>query len=67
MALGTAARHCAPAGRARWLHAAETLRRALGALLVVVGLLIVAGLDKTLEAWLLDHSPAALTALTTRF
>jgi cytochrome c-type biogenesis protein len=65
--LGLAARRWAPAGRERWLQAAEALRRALGVLLVAVGVLIVLGLDKTLEAWLVEHSPAALTELTTRF
>jgi len=31
------------------------------------GLLILSHADRGLEAWLLDHSPAWLTALTTRY
>jgi cytochrome c biogenesis protein CcdA len=48
------------------LAAAETLRRALGACLVLVGLAIVTGADKIIESWLVEHSPDWLTALTTR-
>jgi hypothetical protein len=33
----------------------------------VIGLAIVAGADKAVETWLVDHSPDALTRLTTRF
>jgi cytochrome c-type biogenesis protein len=39
----------------------------LGAVLVVMGLLILTGRDKGFEAWVLDHSPQWLTDLTTRF
>ena len=39
----------------------------LGGLLVVVGLFVATGLDKRLEAVLVDASPAWLTELTTRF
>ena len=39
----------------------------LGVLLVVAGVLIVGGADKSVEAWLVDHSPDWLTTLTTRF
>ncbi len=38
---------------------------ALGAILVVIGLLILTGLDKQIEAYLVAVSPAWLTALTT--
>lgn len=39
----------------------------LGTLLVVVGLAIVSGFDKRLEAALVDASPAWLTEITTRY
>jgi cytochrome c-type biogenesis protein len=42
-------------------------KRLLGLALMVLGLLILGHLDRQLEAWLLDHSPAWLTALTTRY
>jgi cytochrome c biogenesis protein CcdA len=44
--------------RGKWL---------LGGLLLAMGLVILTGQDKPLETWLLDHSPDALTDLTTRF
>lgn len=40
-------------------------RVVLGAILIVVGVAIMSGLDKRVEAWLVDHSPQWLTALTT--
>lgn len=42
-------------------------KRMLGLALVVLGILILSRLDRRLEAWLLDHSPTWLTALTTRY
>jgi cytochrome c biogenesis protein CcdA len=39
---------------------------AMGAVLAATGLLILSGLDKRLEAFLVEASPAWLTALTTR-
>jgi len=42
-------------------------KRLLGLTLIVLGALILAHVDRQLEAWLLDHSPAWLTALTTRY
>ena len=51
----------------RWVGAAGIARRGLGVSLAVVGLVIVLGVDKAIETWLVDHSPDALTELTTRF
>jgi cytochrome c-type biogenesis protein len=42
-------------------------RSVLGVLLIALGLLSLTHADRTLEAWLLDHSPAWVTALTTRY
>lgn len=42
-------------------------RAALGGALVVLGLLIVVGADRMLEAYLVEISPDWLTALTTRY
>jgi hypothetical protein len=39
----------------------------MGILLVAIGLLIVTGLDKQLEALLVQASPAWLTEITTRY
>ncbi len=41
--------------------------RARRPLLMALGLAIVLGADKSIETWLVDHSPAWLTELTTRY
>ena len=53
--------------RGRMLAAGEVGKNLLGALLVVLGVLILTGWDKLLEAFLVSVSPDWLTALTTRF
>lgn len=42
-------------------------KQALGVLLLLLGGLILSHADHRLEAWLLDHSPAWLTELTTHY
>ena len=42
-------------------------KRLLGLALIALGALILSHVDRQLEAWLLDHSPLWLTALTTRY
>jgi hypothetical protein len=49
------------------MSAGGPLKAALGILLVVVGLLVVTGLDKRAEAAIVDATPEWLTRLTTRF
>jgi cytochrome c biogenesis protein CcdA len=55
----------------RWreslLGAGSQVKKALGVLLIVLGALIVSGLDKDVEASLVAASPAWLTRLTTEF
>jgi cytochrome c-type biogenesis protein len=55
----------------RWreslLGAGSQVKKALGVLLIVLGALIVSGLDKDVEASLVAASPAWLTRLTTKF
>jgi cytochrome c biogenesis protein CcdA len=51
--------------RGRLLSVGTGGRVVLGAILVVAGAAFLTGLDKRAEVWLLDHSPAWLTALTT--
>ena len=53
--------------RDRLLHAAQGGRTALGVLFVLLGLMILSGLDKRLESRLVDVSPDWLVNLTTRF
>jgi cytochrome c biogenesis protein CcdA len=56
---------------ARWrggmLATGKGLKQAMGAGLMVLGLVMLIGWDKVLETKLVDASPAWMTALTTRF
>lgn len=65
--LGLLSREALTAWRSRLLHAGRAGKMVLGGLLLVLGLMIVSGLDKRIETLLVDLSPAWLTALTTRF
>jgi cytochrome c-type biogenesis protein len=47
--------------------AGKSIKQLLGLFLVVVGLLIVTGIDKTVETKLVEVSPQWLTDITTRF
>ena len=65
--LGMLSREALMAWRSRLMEAGSGLKAALGAVLVLVGLLILTGYDKRLEALVVQISPDWLTALTTRF
>ncbi len=47
--------------------AGKTGKVLMGVIIMAIAGLILAGADKTIEAWLVSHSPAWLTALTTRY
>jgi cytochrome c biogenesis protein CcdA len=64
--LGLMSRRALVRWRERMLRAGHGGKVALGLLLVLSGLLILTGLDKALEARLVELSPDWLTALTTR-
>jgi cytochrome c biogenesis protein CcdA len=53
--------------RGALLKAGQAGKALLGAALLVVAAMILLGLDKRAEAWLVDRSPDWLTELTTRF
>jgi cytochrome c biogenesis protein CcdA len=53
--------------RGKLLQAGKTGKMILGAVMIALAALILSGIDKPIEAWLVDHSPAWLTKLTTRF
>lgn len=53
--------------RGKLLQAGKTGKIAMGVIMVAIAGLILSGIDKTIEAWLVTHSPAWLSALTTRF
>lgn len=65
--LGLLSREAIAAWRSRLLNAGKAGKLALGGLLVVLGLMILSGLDKRIETLFVDLSPAWLTQLTTRF
>ena len=65
--LGMLSRELLLGWRSRMMNAGKSLKTGLGVLLMAAGLLIILGLDKQVEAKLVDLSPAWLTALTTRY
>lgn len=52
--------------RGRMMSAGRGSKIVMGAVLIATGLLIATGFDKSVEAYLVEHSPAWLTNLTTR-
>jgi len=65
--LGFLSREAMQRWRGRLMEAGRGGKTLLGVLLLAIGLLIATGLDKRLEAALVDASPDWLTNLTTRF
>lgn len=65
LAIGMLSRKGLARWRGRLLAAGAGGKRIMGALLLLVGVLILAGLDKRAEAWLVEVSPDWLTRLTT--
>ncbi len=67
LAIGMLSREALARWRGRLLMAGSGGKALMGIVLVAIGALILTGLDKRLEAFLVDASPAWLTELTTRF
>jgi cytochrome c-type biogenesis protein len=65
--LGSLSRARMVAIRSRLLTAGHYGKQAFGLVMVILGVLIATGIDKSVEAWILDRSPDWLTRLTTRF
>ena len=65
--IGLASRSFLQRSRGRMMSLGAGLKSVLGAVFISLGLLILSGLDKSVETALVDASPAWLTALTTRF
>ena len=53
--------------RGKLMQAGKAGKVALGGIMVALAALIIIGVDKPMESWLVDQSPAWLTNLTTRF
>jgi len=67
MLLGSLSRASLTKVRGRLLNAGKVGKQVFGLVMLGLGILIVTGLDKSLEAWVLDRTPDWLTAVTTRF
>ena len=53
--------------RGQLLSAGKAGKKLLGLALLIVATLILTGIDKSIETWLVLNSPQWLTELTTRF
>jgi cytochrome c biogenesis protein CcdA len=67
LALGVVSREAMIRWRNQLLVAGHGAKVALGVLFIIIGLLVLLGIDKKVEALLVDVSPQWLTDLTTRF
>ncbi|HET7756374.1 MAG TPA: cytochrome c biogenesis CcdA family protein [Steroidobacteraceae bacterium] len=67
LAIGLASRAALARSRSSLRFVGRWGKPVLGVALLALGALALTHADRALEAWLLDHSPAWLTALTTRF
>jgi cytochrome c-type biogenesis protein len=67
LGLGLLSREVMLRWRQRLLSAGHGMKTALGLLFVIVGALVLLGLDKAVETFLVEASPQWLTDLTTRF
>ena len=65
-ALGFVSRSALPGVKQRLLAAGNAGKRVFGGILLVLGAAILAGFDKTFEAWVLDVAPPWFIGLTTR-
>ena len=65
--IGSASRRFFAASKGNLLRIGVYGKYALGALMLALGVMILAGWDRSLEAYLVEISPAWLTELTTRF
>jgi cytochrome c-type biogenesis protein len=65
--LGLLSRRLLLAWRGRLLSAGGTLKTVMGVVFIVVAVSVLSGMDKVVEARLIDLSPEWLTTLTTRF
>ena len=65
--LGSVSRAAVLRVRGRMMQAGKLGKLILGGLLLLLGIAILAGFDKSFEAWVVRISPQWLTALTTRY
>jgi cytochrome c-type biogenesis protein len=63
--IGMASRATLARWRGKMLQAGSIGKMLLGGVMLAVGVMIISGVDKAIEAWAVEHSPAWLTWLTT--
>jgi cytochrome c-type biogenesis protein len=67
LAIGMMSREAVLRLRGRMMAAGSNMKAWLGVALIVIGVLVMTGLDKSIEAVMVAWSPEWLTTLTTRF
>jgi cytochrome c-type biogenesis protein len=65
--LGSLSRASLMKVRGRLLNAGQYGKQLFGLVMLVLGVLIATGMDKSVEAWVLDRMPTWLTAVTTKY
>ena len=65
--IGSLSREALTRWRGRMLQAGQRGKALLGGAMIMIGVMILSGLDHQVEAFLVRHSPDWLTNLTTRF
>ncbi|MCE4223353.1 cytochrome c biogenesis protein CcdA [Methylobacterium sp. C25] len=65
--LGLASREALLRWRGNLATTGKFMKSAMGVVLVTLGLVVLVGIDKKVEAWAVDVAPDWLTALTTRY
>ena len=65
--LGLASREAMIAWKGSLASFGKVAKGAMGALLIALGIVVISGLDKSAEAWAVEHSPEWLTQLTTKY
>jgi cytochrome c-type biogenesis protein len=65
--LGSLSRSSLMKVRGRLLNTGKYGKQLFGLVMLVLGILIATGVDKSVESWILDRSPDWLTRITTRF
>ncbi len=67
LALGLVSREAMLRWRHRMASAGQGMKAALGGVFIAIGILVLTGLDKSVETALVEASPQGLTDFTTRF
>jgi cytochrome c-type biogenesis protein len=67
LAIGLLSRQAMGKWRSRMLEAGQTARKVFGAALILIGILVLSGADKSFEQWAVNAMPDWLVSLTSRY